>query len=61
MQWRSRCRLRHKDTGAYLASHDVKYQRPIPGHTEVHALKSKNAATAWRATEGVFFSEGRDA
>lgn len=52
-------RLRHKDTGAYLASHDVKYQRPIPGHTEVHGIKSKGAATLWRATEGVYFPEDR--
>lgn len=49
-------RLRHKVTEFFLANHNVKYQRPIPGHTEVHALKSKSAAANWRATEGVYFA-----
>lgn len=31
-------RLVHKDTGAYLSNHNVKYQRPIPGHTEVRGV-----------------------
>lgn len=53
------CRLKHKDTGAYLASHNVKYERPIPGQTEVHALKTKSVATVWKATEGVYFPEQR--
>ena len=48
-------RLRHADTGAYLTSHDMKYQRPIPGQAEVFAAKAKNANTLWRATEGVYF------
>lgn len=52
-------RLRHRDTGAYLANHNMKYQRPIPGHTEVIALKEHSTKTAWLATEGVYFS-GRD-
>lgn len=37
----------------------MKYQRPIPGHTEVIALKEHSTKTAWLATEGVYFS-GRD-
>lgn len=49
-------RLRHHDTQAFLANHNVKYQRPIPGQTEVHALKSKTAAANWKATEGVYFA-----
>ena len=48
-------RLRHADTGAYLSSHDMKFQRPIPGQSEVFAAKAKNANTLWRATEGVYF------
>jgi len=28
-------RFVHKDTGSYLSNHNVQYQRPIPGHTEV--------------------------
>ncbi len=55
------CRLKHVDTGAYLASHDVKYQRPIPGHTEVFGGKKRDAQAVWRATEGVFFPERKQA
>lgn len=56
---RPQVRLRHRDTGAYLANHNLKYQRPIPGHTEVMALKERSAKTTWLATEGVYFA-GRD-
>ncbi|KAL4433712.1 hypothetical protein ABPG75_000153 [Micractinium tetrahymenae] len=48
-------RLVHKDTGAYLSNHNVKYQRPIPGHTEIFAVKQKGPHALWRATEGVYF------
>ncbi|KAI7838401.1 hypothetical protein COHA_007805 [Chlorella ohadii] len=48
-------RLLHKDTGAFLSTHAVKYQRPIPGHTEVMAMKTKGVHTLWRATEGVYW------
>ena len=48
-------RLAHHDTGAYLSNHAKKYQRPIPGHTEVFAVKGKGGHAVWRATEGVFF------
>jgi len=50
------CRFLHKDTNGYLANHNVQYQRPIPGHTEVHALKSKGGSTTWKAGEGVYFA-----
>lgn len=49
------CRFKHKVTGAYLSNHGVQYQRPIPGHTEVFASKSKGASATFRATEGVYF------
>ena len=48
------------DTGVYLATHDVKYQRPIPGHTEVFGGKKRDAQTVWRATEGVYFPQRQD-
>ena len=47
-------RLRHRDTGAFLANHNVKYQRPIPGHTEVIALREAGPKAVWIATEGVY-------
>ena len=53
-------RLKHVDTGAWLAAHDQKYQRPIPGHLEVFAAKSPAATTTWRATEGVYFPPRSD-
>ncbi|EFN51833.1 hypothetical protein CHLNCDRAFT_32836 [Chlorella variabilis] len=57
-QWQRDAAVRfvHKDTGAFLSNHGVKYQRPIPGHTEVYAIKgSKGRHTVWRATEGVYW------
>ncbi|PRW20677.1 stromal cell-derived factor 2 [Chlorella sorokiniana] len=49
-------RLLHKDTGAFLSTHAVKYQRPIPGHTEVMGMKAKGVHTLWQATEGVYWA-----
>ena len=50
-------RLVHVDTGANLGNHNVQYQRPIPGHTEVFASKGKAGGATWRATEGVYFPQ----
>ena len=50
-------RFKHRDTGAYLSTHAVKFQRPIPGHTEVFAVKNKGSNALWRATEGVYFPD----
>ena len=47
--------LRHPQTGVYLSNHNVQYQRPIPGHTEVYGAKTKGSHALWRATEGVYF------
>ena len=52
-------RLRHADTGAYLSSHDMKFQRPIPGQSEVFAAKAKNANTLWRA-DGLLHADNTD-
>lgn len=54
-------RLKHVETGVYLATHDVKYQRPIPGHTEVFGSKVKAPSTVWKATEGVYFPQRSEA
>ena len=54
-------RFKHKDTGVYLASHDVKYQNPIPGQTEIFGSRTPDHNTAWRATEGVYFPSTREA
>lgn len=51
-------RFMHKVSESYLANHDVQYQRPIPGHTEVFANRfqsKKDDVMMFRATEGVFF------
>ena len=49
-------RFFHLDTQAYLANHNVQYQRPIPGHTEVYGEKQGRGELNWKATEGVFFA-----
>jgi len=46
--------LKHKETGVYLASHELKYQRPIAGHTEVFGTEKKQFCN-WKATEGIYF------
>ncbi len=50
-------RLKHRDTGVYLASHDVKYDRPIPGHTEVYGAKKGGKRSDWKSVEGVYFPQ----
>lgn len=47
--------LKHKDTGAYLGSHEIKYQRPIAGQQEVFGAKSRNKFSEWAATEGIYY------
>eukprot|EP00887_Chlorella_sp_A99_P005111 scaffold25.g5111.t1 len=47
---------------AYLTSHNVRYQRPLAGHTEVYAAKKigRGGTASWRATEGVYVPLHRD-
>eukprot|EP00238_Polyblepharides_amylifera_P005415 CAMPEP_0196579590 /NCGR_PEP_ID=MMETSP1081-20130531/23174_1 /TAXON_ID=36882 /ORGANISM="Pyramimonas amylifera, Strain CCMP720" /LENGTH=216 /DNA_ID=CAMNT_0041899219 /DNA_START=118 /DNA_END=768 /DNA_ORIENTATION=- len=56
-QWTkdSKMRLAHVDTGAYLGTHDKKFNRPIAGQQEVYAKKTKEHNGWWLATEGVYF------
>ncbi|CAI0541012.1 unnamed protein product [Linum tenue] len=49
-----RVRLHHVDTGAYLHSHDKKYQRIAGGQQEVCAVREKRADNVWLAAEGVY-------
>ena len=48
-------RLKHKDTGAYLSSHNMKYGRPIAGHQEVMGAASPGSNALWTSAEGVYF------
>lgn len=47
-------RFKHRDTGVYLTSHEVRFGNPIAGQQEVcgHSYAGKNAE--WQATEGVY-------
>ena len=45
-------RLRHVQTGVYLASSNQKYQRPISGQQEIFGRSKQDF---WAATEGVYF------
>ncbi len=47
-------KLKHVETGVYLASSERKYGRPISGQQEVCGRKK---ADWWAATEGVYFPE----
>ncbi|PRQ26899.1 putative glycosyltransferase 39 [Rosa chinensis] len=49
-----RVRLQHVDTGAYLHSHDKKYQRIAGGQQEVCGVRDKRADNVWLAAEGVY-------
>lgn len=45
-------RLRHVQTGVYLASSTQRYSRPIAGQQEIFG---RGKADWWLATEGVYF------
>lgn len=47
-------RLRHVDTGAFLHSHDKKYQRIAGGQQEVCGVSKRTADNIWIAAEGVY-------
>lgn len=47
-------KLKHVETGVFLASSERKYGRPISGQQEVCGRKK---ADWWAATEGVYFTE----
>lgn len=61
--WRQdqKFRLQHVDTGAYLHSHDKKYQRIAGGQQEVCGVKEKGRDNVWLAAEGVYLpvSDGK--
>mmetsp|Transcript_40117 Transcript_40117/g.89039 ORF Transcript_40117/g.89039 Transcript_40117/m.89039 type:complete len:226 (+) Transcript_40117:135-812(+) len=55
--WRqdTKVRLKHRDTGAYLYSHEqAKFGHPIAGQQEVCATERKDKNTEWQAAEGVY-------
>lgn len=45
-------RLRHPQTGMYLASSNQRYQRPIAGQQEIYGRSKEDW---WTATEGLYF------
>ncbi len=47
-------RLKHKDTGMFLATTGNRFGRPINGQNEICAVGSTTVETAWRAAEGVY-------
>lgn len=48
-------RLKHRDTGSYLASSEgAKFGHPINGQQEICAVKHKDKSSEWQTAEGVF-------
>lgn len=51
-------RLKHVDTGKYLASNaQYKFQHPIPGQQEVYGTATATALTQWSAQEGLYIAD----
>lgn len=50
-------RLKHRDTGSYLYSHEMKFGNPIPGQHEVCGIERKDRNAEWQASEGVYFPQ----
>ncbi len=48
-------RLKHRDTGAYLYSHEMRFGQPIAGQQEVCSVERKDRNSEWQAAEGVYF------
>jgi len=47
-------RLKHVDTGIYLAANGQQFGRPINGQNEIIGIGSMSSETAWKTAEGVF-------
>eukprot|EP00197_Chlamydomonas_leiostraca_P011332 CAMPEP_0202866864 /NCGR_PEP_ID=MMETSP1391-20130828/8401_1 /ASSEMBLY_ACC=CAM_ASM_000867 /TAXON_ID=1034604 /ORGANISM="Chlamydomonas leiostraca, Strain SAG 11-49" /LENGTH=235 /DNA_ID=CAMNT_0049546851 /DNA_START=51 /DNA_END=758 /DNA_ORIENTATION=+ len=54
--WRqeTKIRLKHRDTGAFLYSHQAQFGNPIAGQLEVCAMERKDKNSEWQAAEGVY-------
>ncbi|VDN58131.1 unnamed protein product [Dracunculus medinensis] len=47
-------KLKHKDTGKYLATSGHQYSRPISGQREVVGVSSPGNSALWRSMEGIY-------
>mmetsp|Transcript_2295 Transcript_2295/g.5450 ORF Transcript_2295/g.5450 Transcript_2295/m.5450 type:complete len:229 (+) Transcript_2295:69-755(+) len=47
-------KIRHADSGLYLATHNVKFGHPIAGQLEVMATTSRGSPSNWVTAEGVY-------
>lgn len=53
-------KLKHQDTGKYLATSGQQYGRPIAGQREVVAVSSPSYQANWKVAEGVFVQRKSD-
>ncbi|MFH4976729.1 hypothetical protein AB6A40_003438 [Gnathostoma spinigerum] len=53
-------KLKHDDTGYFLATSGEQYGRPISGQREVVAMSSPNSAALWRSVQGVYMVKAED-
>ncbi|KAH7721946.1 MIR domain containing protein [Aphelenchoides avenae] len=53
-------RLKHQDTGKYLATSGQQYGRPIAGQREVVAASSPSYQANWKVAEGVYVQRKSD-
>ena len=53
-------RLKHEDTGKYLATSGHQYGRPINGQREVVGVSSTGRSALWKTAEGVYMIHSSD-
>uniref|UniRef100_F1L0D9 Stromal cell-derived factor 2 n=1 Tax=Ascaris suum TaxID=6253 RepID=F1L0D9_ASCSU len=53
-------RLKHEDTGKFLASSGQQYGRPISGQGEVVGVSSPGNSAYWKTVEGVYMIKSKD-
>lgn len=53
-------RLKHEDTGKFLATSGQQYGRPISGQHEIVGVSSPGNSALWRTAEGVFMVRSKD-
>ncbi|VDK19918.1 unnamed protein product [Anisakis simplex] len=53
-------RLKHEDTGKFLASSGQLYGRPISGQGEIVGVSSPGSSCYWITSEGVYMSKSKE-
>lgn len=53
-------RLKHEDTGKYLATSGQQFGRPISGQREIVGVSSAGNSALWKTAEGVYMVRSKD-